>query len=296
MPRFPVDDGFHSHPKAWAASLAALGLWTVAGSWSNDQSTDGFIPDHMIPLLSRSQSELVKELCDAGLWRRARGGYQYHQWTADGDGTPRNITSEEAMARRAKKSSGGSLGNHRRWHVNEGRPDPHCGYCQGSDRTSDRSTDRTTNRSTEPPSDSGPTPPSPSPSPEGTRSLGDQSAGDQSVRARAREAIRWLAATYGLTDSEASAAWAAAEHRAKDPIKNPKRYLARMVDNGTLADIVETIQTRPAPPPEPTAPPALRAVPDPPQPVQPEGPDPYETGPAKARAAFLEAKQRKASS
>src|SRR5690606_40138335 len=53
MPWFRVDDRFHAHPKALAVSLAALGLWTAAGSWSSANCTGGEVPDHVIPLLSR---------------------------------------------------------------------------------------------------------------------------------------------------------------------------------------------------------------------------------------------------
>ncbi|MDF5758581.1 hypothetical protein [Spongiactinospora sp. TRM90649] len=110
MTWFKVDDSLHSHPKAMAASLAALGLWTVAGSWSGDHLTDGFIPDHMIPSLSRGQSELAKELCAAGLWRRSKGGYQFHQWHEDGDGTARNPSREVVENTRAKRAAAGRKG------------------------------------------------------------------------------------------------------------------------------------------------------------------------------------------
>lgn len=281
MPRFPVDDGFHSHPKAWAASLAALGLWTVAGSWSNDQGTDGLIPDHMIQLLSRGQTELVRELCDAGLWRRTRGGYQFHQWDADGDGTPRNITRDEAIARRSKKSTGGSLGNHRRWHVKEGRVDPACAYCQDDYRPPDRSTDRSSDGTTEPPSDSGPNPPIPSPLPIPT----DMTSG-QSVRAgaRTREAARHLIDRYGLTEDESALVIAEVEARARQPIKHLVKYMRSMAE-GDLADIASAVMDATKAvakaPPEPP----LRAVPDlPPRPDSAPGAEP--------NADFLAVKQR----
>ncbi|MGW4422577.1 hypothetical protein [Streptosporangium sp. NPDC004631] len=110
MTWFKVDDSLHSHPKAMAASLAALGLWTAAGSWSSGHLTDGFIPDHMIPSLSRGQVELAKELCVAGLWRRSKGGYQFHQWHEDSDGTTRNPTREAVESTRVKRAEAGRKG------------------------------------------------------------------------------------------------------------------------------------------------------------------------------------------
>lgn len=137
MPWFKVDDTFHSHPKATAASLAALGLWAVAGSWSGGHRQDGLVPDHVVRLLSRGESDLADELVAVGLWRRTRGGYRFHQWDADGDGSPRNPTAIEAKAAKAKQSSGGVIGNHRRWHVRLGITDPKCRYCQEGGRGPD---------------------------------------------------------------------------------------------------------------------------------------------------------------
>ncbi len=151
---FKVDDSFHSHPKATAASLAALGLWTVCGSWSGDHFTDGFVPDHMIPILSRGQAQLADELVNAGLWRRTKGGYKFHQWDE------RNPTKSVAIASAEKKASGGALGNHLRWHAKGGKQNPDCQFCQekqASDMRSD--SDRSTDQSSESPPNPDPTRP-----------------------------------------------------------------------------------------------------------------------------------------
>lgn len=79
MPWFRVDDGFHSHPKVLAVSLAARGLWVTCGSWSSAHLTDGFIRDQVLASLGGSP-ELAEELVSEGLWRRRKGGYQFHQW------------------------------------------------------------------------------------------------------------------------------------------------------------------------------------------------------------------------
>lgn len=82
MPWFRVDDGFHSHPKRLSVSLAAVGLWTVAGSWSSAHLTDGVVPDNVLPLLSPDAPKLAGELVAAGLWKRRKGGYQFHDWSS----------------------------------------------------------------------------------------------------------------------------------------------------------------------------------------------------------------------
>jgi hypothetical protein len=107
---FKVDDGLHSHPKAAAASLTALGLWAVAGSWASDHLTNGDIPEHMIPSLSRGAIELADELVSCGLWRRTRTGYRFHQWSSDSDGTKRNPSRKEVEEERRKKSEAGRKG------------------------------------------------------------------------------------------------------------------------------------------------------------------------------------------
>ena len=78
MPWFKVDDGFAVHPKALKAGNAACGLWVRAGSWSMQQLTDGFIPDHVLPTLGTKAE--AKRLVDAGLWERAVTGYVFHEW------------------------------------------------------------------------------------------------------------------------------------------------------------------------------------------------------------------------
>jgi hypothetical protein len=75
---FRVDDGLHSHPKAFRAGTPALGLWVRAGSWSADQLTDGFVPDDIVRLYGTKA--MARRLVDAGLWEQREGGYQFHQW------------------------------------------------------------------------------------------------------------------------------------------------------------------------------------------------------------------------
>jgi hypothetical protein len=78
--RFQVDPDFYDHPKSIGMSDAAVALWTRAGSYSAAKLTDGFIAEHVLATLSRTPEEAADELTRRGLWRRVRGGYQYHQW------------------------------------------------------------------------------------------------------------------------------------------------------------------------------------------------------------------------
>ncbi|GAA1962089.1 hypothetical protein GCM10009754_36530 [Amycolatopsis minnesotensis] len=114
MPWFKVDDKFHSHNKVrkvLAEDPAALALWVVAGSWSSDNLTDGLIPDHQLPwLFPTGGDELARKLVAARLWRRVRGGYEFHEWRSDSDGTKRNPSKEEVEEERRKKAEAGRKG------------------------------------------------------------------------------------------------------------------------------------------------------------------------------------------
>lgn len=48
MAWFKVDDKLHSHPKLYRASLRAMGLWVLAGSWCSDQLTDGVLASKIV--------------------------------------------------------------------------------------------------------------------------------------------------------------------------------------------------------------------------------------------------------
>lgn len=55
-------------------------------------------------------------------------------------------SSSEIAAAQTRASEGGSLGNHRRWHVRRGVSDLNCQYCLSDpDRSTDRYPDRGTN-------------------------------------------------------------------------------------------------------------------------------------------------------
>lgn len=104
MPWFKVDDSFHAHPKVLATDPAALGLWVVAGAWSSAHLTDGVVPDHALPRLLPDSATLAQKLVAAGLWRRVRGGYQFHDWNAY------QPTSSDVRAMREKRAAAGRIG------------------------------------------------------------------------------------------------------------------------------------------------------------------------------------------
>lgn len=98
MTWFKVDDSFHSHPKVLVTDPSALGLWVVAGSWSSSNLTNGFVPDYVLPRLLADADKLASALVTAGLWRRTKNGYVFHDFH-DYNPTADDVRAERAAAR-----------------------------------------------------------------------------------------------------------------------------------------------------------------------------------------------------
>jgi hypothetical protein len=99
MSWFRVDDTLAAHPKTRRAGLAAMGLWTVAGSWSSQQLTEGFIPEWFVATWPHGK-KLAAQLVAAGYWDATtiddEPGWQFHDWTDS------NPTAEMEKERRRK--------------------------------------------------------------------------------------------------------------------------------------------------------------------------------------------------
>jgi len=84
VPWFMVDDKLHSHKKAVRAGVQAMGLWVLAGSWSADHLTDGFVPDFIAQRIDPDADMHAAELVTAGLWSVAEkgddNGWAFHEW------------------------------------------------------------------------------------------------------------------------------------------------------------------------------------------------------------------------
>lgn len=105
MAWFKVDDKLHSHPKRFRAGLEAMGLWTLCGSWTSDQLTDGFIPEYIAEQMGgRNWRRLAGRLVTAGLWVEAfddgEPGWRFHQFL---DRNPSRNDVEEQRAKNAQK-------------------------------------------------------------------------------------------------------------------------------------------------------------------------------------------------
>ena len=92
MTWFKVDDKLHDHRKTRRArrggdrprDASAIGLWVLAGSWSADNLTDGFVPEDELDSWDSDGHELAKRLVSAGFWTEAEqdgeAGYRFTNW------------------------------------------------------------------------------------------------------------------------------------------------------------------------------------------------------------------------
>lgn len=85
MPHFFVDDAFSDSKEVLAIParhrLAAVGLWSLCGSWSAAKLTDGFVPNDVVKRLG-GRPALVDALVDlAKLWVREPGGIRFTNWS-----------------------------------------------------------------------------------------------------------------------------------------------------------------------------------------------------------------------
>jgi len=109
MSWFLVDDQFPADERVLAISLAARGLWVMAGSWASTHHTD-VVPAHVLASLG-STPELVTELVTARVWRKARGGYRIEQ-----EGLCKIATQETVDNQKKMKTE-----RQRRWRESQGR-------------------------------------------------------------------------------------------------------------------------------------------------------------------------------
>jgi hypothetical protein len=103
---FKVDDKLHDKPKTRQAKKAAMGVWVLAGSWSADNLTDGFIP---VSVLSRWGTRAdATRLVDADLWRPdeqdGEKGWRFVDWDRY------QPMKEKVLAEREVKAEAGRKG------------------------------------------------------------------------------------------------------------------------------------------------------------------------------------------
>lgn len=81
---FFVDDEFSNSKEVLAIPrrhrLAAVGLWTLAGSWSANKLTDGEVPGEVLKELGATPAVVAALVDSAGLWERHASGIRFLNW------------------------------------------------------------------------------------------------------------------------------------------------------------------------------------------------------------------------
>jgi hypothetical protein len=108
MTWFKVDDGLHAHRKAVRAGVPAMGLWVLAGSWSANQLTDGWVPDYIAARLDPAYKAHAASLVAAGLWVAGEhdgdSGWWFHQWAEQQPSREQVLTDRAAAAERQRRA------------------------------------------------------------------------------------------------------------------------------------------------------------------------------------------------
>lgn len=117
-----VHDGMPDHPKVEPLSDAAFRLLVTTWCWSSRYLTDGHVSATVKS--KRGKAKLWAELVSAGLAdAHEDGSLTMHHYTGH------QRTADEVRTIQAGKAAAGSLGNHKRWHVDRSITDPECDHC-----------------------------------------------------------------------------------------------------------------------------------------------------------------------
>lgn len=130
------------HPKIEVLSDAAFRAFVSLLGYCHRRRTNGYVPlTRWLKVKPKARAELLKTFPP----NKNPLAYDHGDQVQIHDYLDWQQSSDEIAAAQAKRAAGGSLGNHRRWHLQRGVTDINCTYCvSDSDRRTDRSTDRRT--------------------------------------------------------------------------------------------------------------------------------------------------------
>jgi len=121
MAWFKVDDGFYTSLKFLSIprplQAQAAGVWLLAGTWSADKMTDGFVP-YAVTELWEFDTDVIEELVKCGLWDHdeEREGIWFHDWS---DYQPMREQLEAKSAARHERSVNAA---NARWNKPDAKP------------------------------------------------------------------------------------------------------------------------------------------------------------------------------
>jgi hypothetical protein len=98
VPRYLMDDAFHSDPAVLRAGTAAFGLYARCGDYVAQHLLDGIVPSEIAALYGTR--EWAEKLTGAGLWEIVDGGYYMPHYFRHG-----NPTADKVLAARKAKAA-----------------------------------------------------------------------------------------------------------------------------------------------------------------------------------------------
>lgn len=116
MSWFKVDDTAHTHPKLRGAGTAAIGLWTLGGSYAAQYLTDGFVHAHFVK--TNATTPQLAKLVKAGLWhpnghgcsrcpQPVPGDYVIHDYLDYNPSRTKVLNERERAAEKKRKQRSG---------------------------------------------------------------------------------------------------------------------------------------------------------------------------------------------
>lgn len=134
LPRYYMDVGWHRHPKWAGVPVEALFVHTAAIGYCTEHNTDGVLPSDLedLSLALGVRLSVVRKAVKALL---AEPTGDHHRWVKVGDElvivgyAEDNPVAVEVTEHSERQRSRGSFGNHKRWHVDRGKVEPGCPYC-----------------------------------------------------------------------------------------------------------------------------------------------------------------------
>ncbi|MFD9192951.1 mucin-2 [Streptomyces phaeochromogenes] len=116
MSWFKVDDTAHAHPKLRGAGTAAIGLWTLGGSYAAQYLTDGMVHAHFIKTTATGPQ--LARLVKSGLWhpaghdcprcpQPAAGDYVIHDYLIYNPRRTKVLAERERAAEKKRKQRAG---------------------------------------------------------------------------------------------------------------------------------------------------------------------------------------------
>lgn len=132
LPRYYMDVGWYRHPRFLGLPLEALFVFEASIGYCYEHELSGDLPSHhedlatALGLRATAVKKAIPLLIDRGVYERTGDGLVIRNY-AD-----HNPTGEEVQRRAAEKSSAGSWGNHKRWHLDRNIIAEDCDHCLSS--------------------------------------------------------------------------------------------------------------------------------------------------------------------